>query len=135
MAAKEDAEEGEHPKSDPLEDLAVDLTEHTQESSGPPEGTDSGYESGQSYGNIDFILDIPVEINVELGRTKKEINELLTFGQGSIVELSQLEGEPVNIMANQTLIGRGEVMVEDKRYAVRITQLTSRLERIRSLKG
>ena len=116
------------------ENKATDNTAHEGPSHDLQNNTANDSGSNKPFGNIDFILDIPVEIHVELGRTKTEINELLNLGQGSIVELSQLEGEPVNIMANQTLIGRGEVMVEDKKYAVRITQLTRRGERIYSLR-
>ena len=133
--ADENADTQNLHKSDSPENAVSDFTDHGPASQNLPKDMDGGYGNTKSYGNIDFILDIPVKIHVELGRTRKEINELLTFGQGSIVELSQLEGEPVNIMANHTLIGRGEVMVEDERYAVRITQLTSRMDRVHSLRN
>ena len=83
--------------------------------------------------NIDMIMDIPMELTVELGRTKKKINDLLRIGAGSVVKLEQLEGEPVDILINQTLIARGEVVVEKEKYGIRIRQIVSRKERINSL--
>jgi flagellar motor switch protein FliN/FliY len=83
--------------------------------------------------DLNVILDIPLEVTVELGRTKMPIYELLNLGPGSAVTLSRLEGEPVDILANNTLIARGIVLVKNDRYGIRITEITSRLERIKSL--
>ena len=83
--------------------------------------------------DLNVILDIPLEVTVELGRTKMPIHELLNLGPGSAVTLSRLEGEPVDILANNTLIARGIVLVKNDRYGIRITEITSRLERIKSL--
>jgi flagellar motor switch protein FliN/FliY len=69
----------------------------------------------RSYANMDFLLDIPLEISVELGRTKMLINELLKLGQGSVVELSKLAGETLEILANQKLVARGEVVVVNEK--------------------
>ncbi|UCF92318.1 MAG: flagellar motor switch protein FliN [Desulfobacterales bacterium] len=82
---------------------------------------------------LDLILDIPLEITVELGRTRIQIQELLKLGPGSAITLAKLEGEPVDILANDTLIARGEVVVENQKYGVRVTEITSRMERIKSL--
>ena len=84
--------------------------------------------------DMDVILDIPLEITVELGRTKMPIHDLLSLEPGSAVTLSRLEGEPVDILANNTLIARGVVMVKGEKYAIQITEITSRLDRIRSLR-
>jgi flagellar motor switch protein FliN/FliY len=84
-------------------------------------------------GNMDFILDIPLEISVELGRTKILINELLKLGQGSVIELSKLAGETLEILANQKLIARGEVVVVNEKYGVRLTEIISPSERIERL--
>jgi flagellar motor switch protein FliN len=84
--------------------------------------------------NLDVILDIPLEITVELGRTKMPIRELLELGPGSAVPLSGLEGEPVDILANNKLIARGLVLVKDEKYGIRITEITGRLERLRGLR-
>jgi flagellar motor switch protein FliN len=83
--------------------------------------------------NLDVILDIPLEITVELGRTKIPIQELLKIGPGSAVSLSTLEGDPVDILANNTLIAKGVVLVKNEKYGIRITKITSRLDRIKSL--
>jgi flagellar motor switch protein FliN/FliY len=85
-------------------------------------------------GNLEFILDIPLEVSVELGRTKLLINELLKLGQGSVIELSKLAGETLEILANQKLIARGEVVVVNEKYGVRLTEVISPLERIERLR-
>jgi flagellar motor switch protein FliN/FliY len=92
---------------------------------------DSG--NNQLTGNMDFLLDIPLEISVELGRTKILINELLRLGQGSVIELSKLAGETLEILANQKLIARGEVVVVNEKYGVRLTEIISPSERVERL--
>ncbi|CAB1062785.1 Flagellar motor switch protein FliN [Olavius sp. associated proteobacterium Delta 1] len=82
--------------------------------------------------DLDLLLDIPLEIKVELGRTRIQIQELLNLSPGSAVRLVRLEGEPVDILANDTLIARGEVVVQNEKYGIRVTEITSRLDRIRS---
>ena len=83
--------------------------------------------------DLDIILDIPIELTVELGRTKIQIQDLLELGPGSAVSLSKLESEPVDILANDTLIARGQVVVQDEKYGIRVTEITSRMDRIKSL--
>jgi flagellar motor switch protein FliN len=83
--------------------------------------------------DLDLVLDIPIELTVELGRTRIQIHELLKLGPGSAVSLSTLEGEPVDILANDTLIARGQVVIQDKKYGIRVTEITSRIDRIKSL--
>jgi len=83
--------------------------------------------------DLNLLLDIPLEITVELGRTRIQIQELLNLGPGSTVSLSKLEGEPVDILANDKLIARGEVVLQNKKYGIRITEITSRMSRIKSL--
>jgi len=90
--------------------------------------------SSQPPGNIDFILDIPLEITVELGRTKMLINDLLKLGQGSVIELSKLAGETLEVLANQRLIARGEVVVMNEKYGIRLTEIVSPAERIERLR-
>ena len=88
----------------------------------------------QAASNIDFLLDIPLEITIELGRTKMRINELLKLGQGSVVELEKPAGETMDIFANQRLIAKGEVVVINDKYGVRLTEIISPMERIVRLK-
>lgn len=83
--------------------------------------------------DLNLLLDIPLEITVELGRARVQIQELLDLGPGSTVPLSKLEGEPVDILANEKLIARGEVVLQNKKYGIRITEITSRMSRIKSL--
>jgi flagellar motor switch protein FliN len=82
--------------------------------------------------DLDLLLDIPLEIKVELGRAKIQIQELLSLVPGSAVKLIKLEGEPVDLLANDILIARGEVVVQNEKYGIRVTEITSRLDRIRS---
>ena len=83
--------------------------------------------------DLNLLLDIPLEITVELGRVSIQIQELLELGPGSALTLSKLEGEPVDILANEKLIARGEVVLQNKKYGIRITEITSRMNRIKSL--
>ncbi len=83
--------------------------------------------------SIDFILDIPLEVTVELGRTNMLINDLLQLGQGSVVELNKLAGEPLEILVNRKLIARGEVVVVNEKFGVRLTDIISPIERVQSL--
>jgi flagellar motor switch protein FliN/FliY len=82
--------------------------------------------------DLELLFDIPLEIKVELGRVRIQIQELLKLVPGSAVKLVKLEGEPVDILANDTLIARGEVVVQREKYGIRVTEITSRLDRIRS---
>ena len=100
----------------------------------PDKGKPSAEAGTKSSANMDFLLDIPLEISVELGRTKMLINELLKLGQGSVVELSKLAGETLEILANQKLVARGEVVVVNEKYGVRLTEIISPTERIERLK-
>jgi flagellar motor switch protein FliN len=84
--------------------------------------------------DLDLLLDIPLEIKVELGRAKVPIHKLLNFGPGSAVKLLKLEGEPVDILANDTLIAKGEVVVQNQKYGIRVLEITSRLDRIRGFR-
>lgn len=83
--------------------------------------------------DLDIILDIPLELSVELGKTKMLVNDLLQLGQGSIVGLNKLAGEPLEIYINQKLIARGEVVVVNEKFGVRLTDIISPQERVRSL--
>jgi flagellar motor switch protein FliN/FliY len=84
--------------------------------------------------DLDFLLDIPLSISVELGRTKMLINELLKLGQGSVIELTKQSGETLEILANQRLIAKGEVVSINEKYGIRLTEIISPQERIENLK-
>lgn len=85
-------------------------------------------------GSLEFILDVPLQIAVELGRTRMFINDLLKLGQGSVIELTKFAGETLDIMANQKLIARGEVVVTNEKYGVRLTEIVTPAERIERLR-
>lgn len=84
--------------------------------------------------NLDMLLDIPLQVTVELGRTKKTIKDILEMSQGSIVELDKLAGEPVDIFVNQKMIAKGEVVVIDENFGVRVTEILSQRDRLEKLK-
>lgn len=84
--------------------------------------------------DVDFLLDIPLEITVELGRKKMLIKDLLQLSQGSVFELDKIAGEPMEVLVNNKLIARGEVVVVNEKFGVRLTDIVSPTERIRNLK-
>ena len=84
--------------------------------------------------NLDFILDIPLEISVQLGRTKMMIHDLLKLGQGSVIELSKPAGDTLEILANNRLIAKGDVVVMNDKYGIRLTEVISTVERLEKLK-
>jgi flagellar motor switch protein FliN/FliY len=88
---------------------------------------------GEMQLDIDFILDIPVQLTVELGRTKIAIKNLLQLAQGSVVELDGLAGEPMNVLINGCLIAQGEVVVVNDKFGIRLTDVIAPSERIRKL--
>lgn len=83
--------------------------------------------------SLDLILDIPLTVTVELGRSKMLINDLLQLGQGSVVELTKLVGEPLEVLINQKLVARGEVVVVNEKFGVRLTDIISPMDRVQSL--
>ena len=118
--AKEDFEE-----ADDLGDIdAIDDRLDNEATPPPPSGKTA---------NLDLILDIPLTVTVELGRSKMLINDLLQLGQGSVIELTKLAGEPLEVLVNQKLVARGEVVVVNEKFGVRLTDIVSPMERVQSL--
>ena len=89
---------------------------------------------GGEQGNISLIMDVFMEMAVELGRTKKQIKDILGMGEGTIIELDKLAGEPVDILVNHKPIAKGEVVVIDENFGVRVTEILSPLERVSDLR-
>ena len=114
--------------------LGADLKE--PQGSTAAEGAQNSAQASTRSGsvNMEFVLDIPLEVTVELGRTKMLINDMLKLGQGSVIELTKLAGESLEIMANQKPIARGEVVVVNEKYGVRLTEVISPMERIERLR-
>jgi flagellar motor switch protein FliN/FliY len=87
----------------------------------------------ETHNDIDFILDIPVQLTVELGRTKIAIKNLLQLAQGSVVELDGMAGEPMDVLVNGCLIAQGEVVVVNDKFGIRLTDVITPAERIRKI--
>lgn len=93
------------------------------------EGTVSGSDS-----NLDRILDIPLVLSAQLGNTKMLIKDLLQLGPGSIVELDKLAGEPLEVLVNERLVARGEVVMVNEKFGIRLTDVISPTERVNKLR-
>ena len=89
--------------------------------------------SGDRIRDIEFVMDIPIQLTVELGRTKLPIKNLLQLAQGSVVELDGLAGEPMDVLVNGCLIAQGEVVVVNDKFGIRLTDVITPAERIRKL--
>lgn len=83
--------------------------------------------------NLDFLLDVQLQVSVEVGRTRMLIQDLLQLGQGSVIELTKLAGEPLDIFINEKLIARGEAVIVNEKFGVRITDIISQQERVEAL--
>ena len=94
----------------------------------------AGRPAGGAGSDIDLVLDIPVQLTVELGRTKIAIRSLLQLAQGSVVELDGLAGEPMDVLVNGCLIAQGEVVVVNEKFGIRLTDIITPAERMRRLK-
>jgi flagellar motor switch protein FliN len=97
----------------------------------PPLGESVPYGAGS---NISLLMDVPMTLTVELGRTRQLVRDILGLGEGSIIELDKLAGEPVDLLVNQKLIARGEVVVIDENFGVRVTDIVSPAERVNTNK-
>ncbi len=84
--------------------------------------------------SLDVLLDVPLHVTVELGRARKLVRDILSLGPGSIVELDKLAGEPVDVLVNGKLVARGEVVVIDENFGVRVTEVVSAADRVSALK-
>ncbi len=83
---------------------------------------------------LDLLLDVPLDVSVELGRTRMPIQDLLGLGPGSVIELDKVAGEPLDILVNDRLIARGEAVVVNDKFGVRITDIVSPAERLARLR-
>ncbi len=98
----------------------------------PPQG--ASLPKAHPIQSLDFILDIPLKVTVELGRSRMAIRDILQLAQGSVVELSKFAGEPLEVLINDKLIARGEVVVVNEKFGIRLTDIISPVERIEQLK-
>ena len=112
----------------------TDKSQKTDNGTGKAAQSKNNGSASRPSADIEFILDIPLEITAELGRTEIQISELLKLGQGSVIEFTKLAGETLDVLANQKLIARGEVVVVNEKYGIRLTEIappTERIERLR----
>lgn len=93
----------------------------------------SGEDAGGDAAKLDLLLDVVLQVSVELGRTRLTIGDILALRAGSVIELDKLAGEPVDILVNGTRIARGEVVVVDKKFGVRVLEVVSRAKRLASM--
>ena len=127
-AAREDFE-----ALDDIEDIEVPGEGGAGEGGAGEVGDNVTPTAGGETKSLDLILDIPLTVAVELGRSKMLINDLLQLGQGSVIELTKLVGEPLEVLVNQKLVARGEVVVVNEKFGVRLTDIVSPMERVQSL--
>ena len=111
-------------------ETAVEEKEEVVDEEGSAET--AGEESGEPASLV-LILDIPLAVTVELGRSKMLINDLLQLGQGSVIELTKLVGDPLEVLVNDKLVARGEVVVVNEKFGVRLTDIVTPMERVKSL--
>ncbi|HEY3308106.1 MAG TPA: flagellar motor switch protein FliN [Desulfuromonadaceae bacterium] len=90
-------------------------------------------DTDQDLKNLDFILDIPLQVTVELGRTKLLVKDILQLNQGAVVELTKLAGEPLDIFVNSKLVARGEAVVVNEKFGVRLVDIVSPNERVEKI--
>jgi len=122
-------------EEDPVEEGAGEGAGETavEEQEGDTNQEEGGKADEVKEANLDLILDIPLSVTVELGRSKMLINDLLQLGQGSVVELTKLVGEPLEVLVNDKLVARGEVVVVNEKFGVRLTDIVTPMERVKSL--
>ena len=111
------AEEGQEQKLEAVADIEEEVSE----------------EKKAADRNLELILDVPLKVTVELGRTKMVVSELLNLGQGSVVELNKLAGEPMEVLVNDKLVARGEAVVVNEKFGIRLTDIISPTERVEQL--
>lgn len=114
----------------------TDVTKTESSASSPPVASFPPVDNGgavPAQKNLDFILDIPMQVTVQVGSTKMAVRELLQLGQGSVVELEKLAGEAMEVLVNNKLVARGEVVVVNEKYGIRLTDVISTVERVQQL--
>jgi len=137
-AFKEAAEGGDAAAAKAVEEGSVTEEPPSQEKADVKEPEFGELEERQEDSNgirpeLDFLLEIPLDISVELGRRSMKIKELLQLSQGSVVELNKMAGEPADIYVNKKLMAKGEVVVVNEKFGIKLTEIISPAERVRSL--
>ncbi len=115
------------------EAMTAAMETKSEGNSGSGGGDNSNAMSSAKDRNLQMILDIPLRVTVELGRTKMPVSDLLNLTQGSVIELNKLAGEPMEVLVNDKLIARGEAVVVNEKFGVRLTDIISPSERVEQL--
>ena len=131
--AEEDTDQDVESTNVEGEETAEAPVEENDELAGEEGADKTNDEANGKPASLDLILDIPLTVTVELGRSKMLINDLLQLGQGSVIELTKLVGEPLEVLVNNKLVARGEVVVVNEKFGVRLTDIVTPMERVKSL--
>lgn len=141
MSTEDNKEDGKDGADDPFAGWAEALEEQKRGDDPPGDAEQGGplsgepvrpfSSSGETVNDINMVLDIPVQLSVELGRTKVPIKYILQLAQGSVVELDALAGEPMDVLVNGYLIAQGEVVVVNDKFGIRLTDVVTPSERLR----
>jgi flagellar motor switch protein FliN len=131
--AEEDTDQDVEPTNVEGEETAEAAVEENDELANEEEDNKTTDKANGEPASLDLILDIPLTVTVELGRSKMLINDLLQLGQGSVIELTKLVGEPLEVLVNNKLVARGEVVVVNEKFGVRLTDIVTPMERVKSL--
>ncbi len=121
-------------KLDPDMDLEAKLEAVPEEVQSVKEETIKAAESNFKPNNLDLILDIPLKVSVELGRAKMLVSDLLNLSQGSVIELNKLAGDSMEVLVNDRLVAKGEAVVVNEKFGIRLTEIISQRERVEQLK-
>ncbi|MEJ2575775.1 MAG: flagellar motor switch protein FliN [Gammaproteobacteria bacterium] len=136
-------DETNKPGQELAEEWAAALEEQSAADAGPPQAARAEFEDLQDETvppehadiQLDAILDVPVTMSMEIGRTRINIRNLLQLNQGSVVELDRLAGEPMDVLVNGTLVAKGEVVVVNEKFGIRLTDIISPSDRVKRLKS
>ena len=131
--AEEDTDQDVESTNVEGEETAEAVVEENDELDNEEEDNKTTDKANGEPASLDLILDIPLTVTVELGRSKMLINDLLQLGQGSVVDLTKLVGEPLEVLVNNKLVARGEVVVVNEKFGVRLTDIVTPMERVKSL--
>lgn len=134
LAEQAEASEGSADEEDPWAAALNEQAESEAQSATPSAGMSSTYLEKKDKVDLDVVMDVPVTLALEIGRASVTIRNLLSYTQGSVIELERLAGEPLDVLVNGTLIAHGEVVVVNDKFGVRLTDVVSPIERIKKLR-
>ena len=130
----EDISQFSEDSSEKKEKKSVEEEEKDSSSDKDKKASSKGEIKKGNHRNLGLVLDIPLKVTAELGRTRIAVRDLLNMGQGSILELNKLAGEPMEIFVNEKLVAKGEAIVVNEKFGVRLIDIISPLERVEQLK-